>query len=264
MTPLRAGMNLPRAVVWDVDGTLAETERDGHRVAFNEAFARHGLPWHWDEAHYGELLRVAGGRERLVHDLERRQDAPADEASRHALARALHVTKNTLYAEIVAQGRIPLRPGVLPLLEECRARAVSMAIATTSSRVNVTALLSSRLGPGWEAWFAARICGEDVARKKPDPEVYRRALSALGLPAGAVLAIEDSPDGVAAARGAGLASVVTRSHYFARGPFDGPLAVGPGLGQRDGWTPPAVSRGTRDDRITLDDLAGWMRLAPEA
>jgi len=257
-------MNLPRAIVWDVDGTLAETERDGHRVAFNEAFARHGLPWHWDEAHYGELLRVAGGRERLVHDLARRQDAPADEISRHALARALHVTKNALYAEIVAEGRIPLRPGVLALLEECRARAVPMAIATTSSRVNVAALLSSRLGPDWEAWFVARVCGEDVARKKPDPEVYRRAVSALGLPAGVVLAIEDSPDGLAAARGAGLSSIVTRSHYFDRAQFDGARAVGPGLGQRDGWIPPAASRGAGDDRITLDDLAGWMALAPEA
>ena len=264
MTPLRAGMNLPRAIVWDVDGTLAETERDGHRVAFNEAFARHGLAWHWDEAHYGELLRVAGGRERLVHDLERRQDAPADETSRHALARALHQTKNALYSEIVAQGRIPLRPGVLPLLEECRARAVPMAIATTSSRANVAALLSSRLGRGWEGWFVARVCGEDVARKKPDPEVYRTAVSALGHPAGAVLAIEDSPDGVAAARGAGLASIVTRSHYFAGAQFDGALAVGPGLGQRAGWSPPAATDGAGDDRITLDDLAAWMVPAPLA
>ena len=257
-------MNLPQAIVWDVDGTLAETERDGHRVAFNEAFARHGLPWHWHEAHYGELLRVAGGRERLVHDLTQRPDAPADETSRHALARALHETKNALYAEIVAQGRIPLRPGVRPLLEECRRRAVPMAIATTSSRANVAALLSSCLGTGWEAWFVARACGEDVARKKPDPEVYRRALSALGLPAGAVLAIEDSPDGVAAARGAGLAPVVTRSHYFASAKFDGALAVGPGLGQRDGWIPPAATGKAGDDRITLDDLAGWMGPAAEA
>ena len=140
----------------------------------------------------------------------------------------------------------------------CRARALPMAIATTSSRANVAALLSSRLGRGWEGWFVARVCGEDVARKKPDPEVYRTAVSALGHPAGAVLAIEDSPDGVAAARGAGLASIVTRSHYFAGAQFDGALAVGPGLGQRAGWSPPAATDGAGDDRITLDDLAAWM------
>ncbi len=251
-------MNLPLAVVWDVDGTLAETERDGHRVAFNEAFARHGLPWRWDEEHYGRLLRVAGGRERLIHDLEQRLDGPADEGSRRALAQALHETKNTLYAGIVGQGRIPLRPGVLPLLRECRARRVPMAIATTSSRANVAALLSAGIGSTWKSWFVARVCGEDVTRKKPDPEVYCRAVAALGMPAGKVLAIEDSPDGVTAARRAGLPVIVTRSHYFRDAAFAGAVAVGPGLGHRAGWAPPAPTGGSEDGRITFDDLAGWL------
>lgn len=250
-------MHLPRAVVWDVDGTLAETERDGHRPAFNQAFAHHGLPWHWDEAHYGRLLRVAGGRERLVHDIEQRPDAPADDASRQELARALHETKNARYAGIMRSGRIPLRPGVRELLAECRALGVPMAIATTSSRDNVTALLAAQLGPDWESWFEAIVCGEDVSRKKPDPEVYARAVAALGIEAATALAIEDSPDGVTAAREAGLPVVVTRSHYFADADMEGPAAIGPGLGQRQGWTPAPPTAGAASSRISFEDLAAW-------
>lgn len=250
-------MVLPRAIVWDVDGTLAETERDGHRVAFNEAFARQGLPWRWDEAHYGRLLRIAGGRERLVQDLAGRPDGPGDPAARQALARALHQAKNAAYADIVRAGRIPLRPGVPALLQECRARGVPMAIATTSSRANVEALLSAHLGADWMDWFTARVCGEDVARKKPDPQVYAQALAALGTPAALTLAIEDSPDGVAAARGAGLPVIVTRSHYFGTAPVAGTIAVGPGLGERGGWSPPPVA-GHASQGIALDDLGAWL------
>jgi HAD superfamily hydrolase (TIGR01509 family) len=252
-------MGMPRAIVWDVDGTLAETERDGHRVAFNEAFARHGLPWQWDEAHYGGLLRVAGGRERLVHDLERRTKGPADATSRHELARALHQTKNHLYADIVRSGRIPLRTGVRELLAECHARGVPMGIATTSSRSNVAALLSSQLGPDWQQWFDAIVCGEDVSRKKPDPEAYDKAVAALGVAAGTALAIEDSPDGVMAARKAGLPVLVTRSHYFADAAIEGTVAIGPGLGQRDGWTPSPAAECAAGGRITFDDLEIWFK-----
>ena len=250
-------MHPPRAIVWDVDGTLAATEPDGHRVAFNEAFARHGLPWHWDEAHYGDLLRVAGGRERLVHDLERRPDGPADAASRQDLARALHQTKNRLYADIVGSGRIPLRPGVPELLAECRSRGVPMGIATTSSRANVAALLASRLGADWERWFDAIVCGEDVSGKKPDPEAYDKVTAALGVSAGTALAIEDSPDGAAAARKAGLPVVVTRSHYFRDAAIDGAVAIGPGFGQRDGWVPPPAAEGTATGGVSFDDLRAW-------
>lgn len=251
-------MILPRAIVWDVDGTLAETERDGHRVAFNEAFARHGLPWRWDEAHYGRLLRIAGGRERLVQDLEERPEGPTEPAARQALARALHQTKNAAYADIVRTGRIPLRPGVRTLLQECRARGVVMAIATTSSRANVDALLSAQLGAGWSDWFAARACGEDVARKKPDPQVYALALAALGTPPAFTLAIEDSPDGVAAARAAGLPVIVTRSHYFGTATLEGAIAAGPGLGEREGWSPPPAAGRGANGGITLDDLGRWL------
>ena len=252
------------ALLWDVDGTLAETERDGHRVAFNRAFEAFGLPWRWSVAHYAALLAVTGGRERLLHDFAQRPDAPASAAAREALARRLHAHKNAVYAEIVAAGGLALRPGVAALIDEAAAAGLRQAITTTTSRANVDALLRAAFGPGWQRRFAAVVCGEDVARKKPDPEVFRRALQGLGLPAGAALAIEDSPPGVAAARAAGVAVLVTRSVYFADDAVEGALAVGPGLDRREGWQPPPRAAAAAP-RVTLADLADWhqaARLAP--
>lgn len=223
------------AVLWDVDGTLAETERDGHRVAFNAAFEALGLPWHWDVARYGELLAVTGGRERLLHDMASRPDAPVREADRRALAQALHVRKNSHYAQLVGQGGTPLRPGVRALLEACRAVGLRQGIVTTTSRVNVHALLSQALGPHWPALFDCVVCGEDAARKKPDPLAYQIALDLLGLPAGAALALEDSPAGAAAAQQAGVAVAVTRSTYFAQAAFSGLVAVGGDLSAAQHW-----------------------------
>jgi HAD superfamily hydrolase (TIGR01509 family) len=245
------------AVLWDVDGTLADTERDGHRVAFNLAFASAGLEWRWDETRYGELLEVTGGRERLLHDMAARDDAPADALGREALARRLHATKNSLYAELVQDGRIPLRPGVRELLRQCRARGVALAIATTTSRTNVGALLGAQLGRDWADWFRAVVCGEDVERKKPDPAVYVEALRRLHVEARAALAIEDSPAGVSAARAAGVPVIVTRSTYFADARIDGALAIGPGLHTSRDWHPAVPEPSGGDRNIGLDDLTHW-------
>jgi HAD superfamily hydrolase (TIGR01509 family) len=249
-------MSKLRALLWDVDGTLAETERDGHRVAFNEAFESLGLPWRWDAARYGELLRVSGGRERLLHDMDRRSDAPALAGEREQLARALHAKKNVLYAELVEAGGIPLREGVLELMRECRDAGVRMAITTTTSRSNLEALLRRHLGSRWAGWFGAAVCGEDVQRKKPDPEVFVSALRQLGVGALEAVAIEDSPGGVAAARAADCAVVATRSFYFASAPIEGAIAVGPGLHTRTGWRPrlePSAAPGP----VRLSDIADW-------
>ena len=249
----------PAALLWDVDGTLAETERDGHRVAFNRAFAAMGLGWHWDADHYGRLLAVTGGRERLLHDMQTRADAPAQPQARDALARMVHALKNSTYAGLVAESGIPLRPGVHALLQAARAQGVAMGIATTTSHANVAALLGAALGSGWGAWFVACVCGEDVQAKKPDPEVYHRALQALPCPPGEVLAIEDSPAGVQAARAAGLAVVVTRSVYFADADVSGALAVGPGLHTRSGWLPALPEAGPgAGPGVGLADMAYWM------
>ncbi|MDP2005777.1 MAG: HAD-IA family hydrolase [Rubrivivax sp.] len=210
-----------RALIWDVDGTVAETERDGHRVAFNQAFEALRLPWHWDVAHYGELLQVTGGRERLLHDMATRADAPAGEAERERLARELHRLKNLAYAALVAQGGITPRPGVRRLVDECRLAGVALAVATTTSRSNVEALFSGIWGPGWTQVFTTVVCAEDAPVKKPDPQAYRLALDRLGLAPGEAFALEDSPNGLRAARAAGLACGVTKSVYFADAGFDG-------------------------------------------
>jgi HAD superfamily hydrolase (TIGR01509 family) len=210
-----------RALIWDVDGTVAETERDGHRVAFNRAFEEAGAPWRWDVAEYAELLEVTGGRERILAYLKRRADAPVREAEREALARRLHPRKNAVYAELVAQGGIAARPGVLRLMDECRAEGVALAIATTTGRANVDALFASQLGGDWEARFGAVVCAEDAPDKKPLPQAYRLALQRLGVSAGEAFALEDSPNGLKAARAAGIACGVTRSAYFADAHFEG-------------------------------------------
>lgn len=210
-----------RALIWDVDGTIAETERDGHLPAFNEAFAALGLPWPWDEAAYAELLQVTGGRERLLHDMAQRPDAPATAAERDALARELHRRKNIAYAQRVAQGRIAARPGVLRLVTECQAAGVALAVATTTSRSNVQALFTGLWGHGWPAIFTVAVCGEDVALKKPHPQAYTQALQRLGVAPGEAFALEDSPAGLQAARAAGLACGITRSAFFAGQAFTG-------------------------------------------
>lgn len=248
----------PAALLWDVDGTLAETERDGHRVAFNQAFAAMGLDWRWDETHYGELLAVTGGRERLLHDMQNRADAPPQPEARDALARMLHSLKNNAYARLVAESGIPLRPGVLDLLRAARRDGLPMGIATTTSHANVAALLGSALGSRWRDWFAVCVCGEDVQAKKPDPEVYRTAVQLLQMAPGQVLAIEDSPAGVRAACGAGVPVIVTRSVYFASADVTGALAVGPGLHTSEAWTPALPAVAGRSAGVGLEQLAHWM------
>lgn len=243
-----------KALLWDVDGTIAETERDGHRVAFNRAFEALGLAWRWDEARYGELLRVTGGRERLLHDMATRSDAPVLLDERLALARRLHEVKNRAYGEIVASGSIQLREGVQPIMEQCRERGVRLGIVTTTSTANVQALMAAELGAAWQQRFDVVVCGEDTAQKKPHPEAYLRALAALKIAPNEALAIEDSPGGATAAREAQVPVVVTRSAYFANDPIDGAVAIGPGLHTRAGWRPePRTALGPVD----LGDLVDW-------
>lgn len=219
-----------QALLWDVDGTIAETERDGHRVAFNLAFADEGLSWGWDERRYGELLHVTGGRERLLADMAQRADAPVGEVARQALAARLHGRKNRHYARLVDEGRVTAREGVLDLMAEAAEAGVRQAIVTTTSRSNVDALLQRLLGPAWRSRFELLVCGEDTERKKPDPEAYLQALQRLGLPPQACLALEDSTPGLTAARCAGLRVWLRPSVYFPAQATDDPmvhLAEGP-------------------------------------
>ncbi len=210
-----------RALIWDVDGTVAETERDGHRVAFNLAFEALGVPWRWDIPAYGTLLEITGGRERLLHDMQSRADAPRLAAERDALARDLHRRKNEFYAGLVREGRIAARPGVQRLVAECGAAGVLLAVATTTSTSNVEALFSSLFGARWRSSFATVVCAEDAPVKKPDPQAYLLVLQRLGLAPEAAFALEDSPNGLQAARAAGIACGITRSVYFEAAGFPG-------------------------------------------
>jgi beta-phosphoglucomutase-like phosphatase (HAD superfamily) len=201
-----------RALIFDVDGTLAETE-EIHRASFNQAFGEHGLDWSWDRNLYRDLLRTTGGRERILA-YARRVGAEVD-------AGALHARKTAIYTEKVRAGTVALRPGVAALIEHARGGGLALAIATTTSRPNVTALIGGTLGRDSTLWFASIRTGEDVGAKKPDPEVYHLVLSDLGLPADDCLAFEDSRNGLVAARGAGLRTVVAPSIYSADDDFTG-------------------------------------------
>jgi HAD superfamily hydrolase (TIGR01509 family) len=242
------------ALLWDVDGTLAETERDGHRVAFNQAFQALSIPWRWDERRYGALLKVSGGRERLLHDMRFQEDAPVDIGEREQLAERLHRLKNELYADIVERGLLKLRDGVRELMEECIQSNVRMGIVTTTSRCNVDALLSSQIGEGWKSLFATVVCAEQAPKKKPHPQAYFLALQNLQLEPHLAVAIEDAAAGVAAAEAAGVPVIITHSHYFPSVTSERALAIGASLGRGSDWTPPADAR---LPRVGLEQINQW-------
>ena len=239
----------PAALLWDVDGTLAETELQGHRRAFNRAFAEAGLPWCWDPAAYLELLAISGGRERLRHFLTEARGQPPDGAE----VEALQASKTRHYTALVAAGELALRPGVRRLMGEAAAAGVPQAIVTTSGRAAVQALLERQL-PQHSQWLSLWICGEDVGRKKPHPEAYQLALQRLGCAPASALAIEDSANGVGAASAAGLAVLVTRSASSAAEPAEAFAAAAAELdGLGDAEAPMRVRRGPAcpGGRVTL-------------
>lgn len=243
-----------KALLWDVDGTLAETERDGHRPAFNRAFTEAGLPLHWDAEAYGQWLAISGGAERIRAALEELEGTPPA-AERVA---ALQAAKQRHYGRLMAAGALRLRPGVAELIREAAAAGLRQVIVTTSGRTAVQALAQQLLGELAEA-FDFWVCGDDVARKKPDPEAYRQAHQRLGCAAAELVCLEDSPAGLAAAAAAGLPCLVTLSHYGGRENPDAFTAaravvseLGPGRELRSG---PACQPG----RITLS----YLELLPE-
>lgn len=214
---MRPGSGQPpnlRAVIFDVDGTLADTERDGHRRAFNAAFAAHGLDIRWSVPEYGRLLGTTGGHRRIAGYLrDGGYGSAADE-----LATAVHRTKTELFRDSVLAGDLVPRPGLPELVASLADAGIRIAIATTGRRAWVEPLVRHLLGPGT---VEAMVTGDDVHRLKPDPEVYRRALETLGLAAPSALAIEDSEVGLRAAAGAGLATVVVTNAYTESQDFTG-------------------------------------------
>jgi HAD superfamily hydrolase (TIGR01509 family) len=201
-----------RALVFDCDGVLAETERDGHRVAFNETFARMGYDLRWDVDLYRELVKVGGGKERMKHFFDS-TSWPAGTNDRDALIKELHRLKTDCYTQIIESGRLPLRPGVARLVDEAIAADVKLAVCSTSNEKSVHTLIEKLLGPACKARFDVILAGDVVAKKKPDPEIYRLVRERLRLKPTQGVVVEDNRNGLLAAKGAGWHCVVTTNAY---------------------------------------------------
>lgn len=219
-----------RALLFDVDGTLAETE-EVHRQAFNAAFAAAGLDWVWSKDLYRELLGVTGGKERIRHYLDTQRPDFSGPDDMAAFIAGLHQAKTAIYTQTVASGGVPLRPGVRRLLEEARAAGLRLAIATTTTPDNVTALLQASLAPDAESWFEVIAAGSMVPKKKPAPDIYFHAMEYMGVEPAECLAFEDSENGLIAARAAGLKTLVTVSDYTQGHDFSGAALLLDQLGE---------------------------------
>ena len=219
-----------KALIFDVDGTLADTE-SAHLAAFNHAFAEQGLDWQWDVALYTGLLEISGGKERMLHywkhvhpDMKDIDGSGLRDTIDH-----LHALKTAAYEAAVQGGAVQLRPGVLALIQQAHQLGLRLAIATTTSPVNIAVLLRNAIGPDWKDLFVVIEDASTAPKKKPHPQVYVQTLARLGLPSGACLALEDSSNGLRAAVAAGLKTIITPNHFTSHHDFTGALRVLPNL-----------------------------------
>jgi HAD superfamily hydrolase (TIGR01509 family) len=226
-------MSQLQGLIFDVDGTLAETERDGHRVAFNRAFVEMELDWQWSESLYGELLQVSGGKERLRYYLQQYQPQFQPPKALTEFVAEVHQTKTQYFKQLVAEGLIPLRPGVKRLLLEAKEAGMRCAIATTSALPNVLALLEHTLGKDSLNWFEVIAAGDMVANKKPAPDIYEYVLDKMHLSPDECLVFEDSQHGLAAAKQVGLPTLVTVNGYTKTQDFQSATLVLNHLGEPD-------------------------------
>lgn len=213
-----------KALIFDVDGTLADTE-GLHLEAFNHAFRQEGLDWRWGVDEYIRLLDISGGRERLMHYWQsvNPDHKEVDAGAVKDLVARLHEVKTAYYENAVNQGAVTLRPGVLALMSEARAQGLQLAIATTTSPVNIAALLRTAIGPDWRAHFLSIGDASNAPLKKPHPQVYMKVLADLGIRAADCVAFEDSSNGLRAATAAGLKTVITPNRFTAHHDFKGAL-----------------------------------------
>jgi len=247
------------ALIFDCDGVLADTERDGHRPAFNETFAEVGLPVNWSEAEYADKLRIGGGKERmaslLTPEFVAAHGLPADPAGQKELLADWHRRKTARYKEIVRSGELPGRPGIARVVAEAIGAGWTLAVASTSAEESVRAVLEHAVGADHAARFSV-FAGDVVPAKKPDPAIYDLAVGELGIDRGDAVVIEDSRNGLLAAVGAGLRCVVTVSSYTAEEDMSEAVMVVSSLGDPG---EPAVVLANRGgarpaELVTLADL----------
>lgn len=201
-----------QALIFDCDGVLVDTERDGHRVAFNQAFAQAGLAVAWDIPLYGKLLEVAGGKERMRHFFDA-QGWPAQATDCETFIKEMHRRKTDCFMNIIASGQLALRPGVARLIDEAIEAKLTLAVCSTSNERAVTLVVERLLGPERRPHFAAILAGDVVSKKKPDPEIYQLAARQLQLDPGRCVVVEDSRNGFLAARAAKMRCIVTTNGY---------------------------------------------------
>ncbi|MEO8332771.1 MAG: HAD family hydrolase [Gallionella sp.] len=213
-----------KAIIFDVDGTLADTE-DGHRKSFNKAFAECGLDWNWDVALYDKLFKVTGGKERIKYFIESFLTGFTKPEDFEEFVKHLHKVKTAHYTAMLREGNIPMRPGIKQLIQDAHSAGIKLAIATTTTPENVSALLEVGLGRDWERYFAANGCGDIVPHKKPAPDIYFWVLDKLKLAPEDCIALEDSENGLRSALAAGIRTFVTINHYTRKQDFAGAAGV---------------------------------------
>lgn len=219
-----------KALIFDVDGTLANTERDGHLLAFNLAFKELNLDWHWNNELYHKLLDIAGGKLRIKHYIKNyHSDFECDNID--IFAKNTHALKTKIYVDLVGAGKIPLRTGVARLLDEARAAGLRLAIATTTTEANVTALIANTLGRDALDWFEVIGAGDCVAKLKPAGDIYTYVLQKMQLNSSECLAFEDSNNGIKSATEAGIKCVISVNEYTNSHNFDGAIVVLNNLGE---------------------------------
>lgn len=247
------------AVLFDVDGTLADTEPQGHLPAYNAAFAELGLAWHWSRQLYSSLLHVPGGHERIAYYMDAYNADPGPHAGAVATDRAawidaLHARKSAHLSKLLSNGCVPLRSGIARLFEELVSAGIAIGVVTNASRGTLRPVVEYLLGERLASWVGVFVCGDEVAHKKPEPDPYLAACERLQVAPVECVAIEDSETGLTSARRAGIATLITVNDDTRGNTFAGACAVVDGLGEPDEPATTLVSPGFELGCITLDSL----------
>ncbi|MCF6359387.1 MAG: HAD-IA family hydrolase [Cyclobacteriaceae bacterium] len=230
-----------KALIFDCDGVLVDTERDGHRVAFNKAFASKAINIEWSVSQYGELVKVAGGKERMKSFFDE-HGWPDNIGDREEFILDMHKLKTKIFMDIIESGELALRPGIARVVDEAIREGLKLAVCSTSNEKAVTLIVEKLLGPERRKHFDTILAGDVVSRKKPDPEIYNLVLHKLSLKPQDCVVIEDSRNGFLAAHSAEIHCLITTNGYTSQDDFTGADMIVPELGDLP------------NDIVTINDL----------